>query len=91
MHLTAMLMLNSTLLIIRDIMSYMNNTYTNLNQDFSSTAEAWGLFFSLVEKMFTIDFVPVKADMISADVVKDPRDCSGLVFWNNLKLVKVDS
>ena len=80
MHPIAMLMLNSTVLIIRDIISYMNNTYTNLNQDFSSTAEAWGLFFSLVEKMFTVDFVPVKADMISVGVIDGPRAC-GDIFW----------
>ena len=80
MHPIAMLMLNSTVLIIRDIISYMNNTYTNLNQDFSSTAEAWGLFFSLVEKMFTVDFVPVKADMISVGVINGPRACDD-IFW----------
>ena len=37
------------------------------------------------------DFVPVKTDMISANVVSNPRACAGLVFWTNLKLVKVDS
>ena len=38
--------------------------------------------------MVTGDFFPVKVDMISVDVVNNPRDCSGLVFWTNIKLVK---
>ena len=35
------------------------------------------------------DFVPIKDDMISTDVVNNPRACAGLVFCMNLKLVKV--
>ena len=41
--------------------------------------------------MFTSDLFPVKASIISADVVNYPRACYGLVFWTKLKLVKVDS
>ena len=40
--------------------------------------------------MFTSDLVPVKTNIISADVVNYPRACAGLVSWTNLKLVKVD-
>ena len=35
------------------------------------------------------DFVPVKSNMICADVVNNPRVCAGLIFWNKLNLVKL--
>ena len=81
MQIISMRMLNSTVIFIRGFMSYMSKTYTTLNQAFSYTTESWYLVWFLVEEMFTSDFFPVKADMVSADVVKDPRACAGLVFW----------
>ena len=41
--------------------------------------------------MLTSYFFPVKANLISVDVVNNPIYFDSLVFCTNLKLVKVDS
>ena len=78
MQLLAMHMLNSADIFIREIIYYITNPYNTLNQSFSYTTESWYLVLFLVEEMFRSDFVSVKANMISTDVVNNPKACSGI-------------
>ena len=61
-------------------MYYMSNTYNNINQAFSFTNETWDIVWFLFDEMFTSDFVPVNTNIISVDVVNNPRACAGISF-----------
>ena len=91
MKLLAVDMLNASTKFLRDLFSYMGNTYLHLFQAFSNGTAAWDLVCFAVLEIFSNDFQPAKVDMANADIVTDVPACAATVFWTNLKLVQVAS
>ena len=91
MKLLANDMLNASTKFLRDLFSYMGNTYLHLFQAFSNSTAAWDLVCFAILEVFSNDFQPAKVDMANADIVTDVPACAATVFWTNLKLVQVAS
>ena len=91
MKLLANDMLNASTKFLRDLFSYMGNTYLHLFQAFSNSTAAWDLVCFAVLEIFSNNFQPAKVDMANADIVTDVPACAATVFWTNLKLVQVAS
>ena len=89
MKLLANDMLNASTKFLRDLFSYMGNTYLHLFQAFSNSTAAWDLVCFAILEIFSNDFQPAKVDMANADIVTDVPACAATVFWTNLKLVQV--
>jgi len=89
MKLLANDMLNASTKFLRDLFSYMGNTYLHLFQAFSNATAAWDLVCFAILEIFSNDFQPAKVDMANADIVTDVPACAATVFWTNLKLVQV--
>ena len=84
-------MLSASTKFLRDVFSYMGNTYLHLFSAFSNSSAAWDLVCFAVLEIFSNDFLPAKVDMANADIVTDVPSCAATVFWTNLKLVQVAS
>ena len=91
MKLLAIDMCNASTKFLRDLFSYMGNTYIHLFQAFSNATAAWDLVCFAILEIFSNDFQPAKVDMANADIVTDVPACAATVFWTNLKLVQVAS
>ena len=91
MKLLAIDMCNASTKFLRDLFSYMGNTYIHLFQAFSNSTAAWDLVCFAILEIFSNDFQPAKVDMANADIVTDVPACAATVFWTNLKLVQVAS
>ena len=89
MKMLAIEMLNASTKFLRDLFSYMGNTYLHLFQAFSDSTAAWDLVCFAILEIFSNDFQPAKIDMANADIVTDVPACAATVFWTNLKLVQV--
>ena len=89
MHLLAIEMLAASTKFLRELFSYMGNTYIHLFSAFNDGQAAWELVCFAVLEIFSNDFQPEKVDMATADIVGDVPQCAATVFWTNLKLVSV--
>jgi len=83
-------MVHLSIKFVRELFSYMDDAYIELNAAFKSSSETWDLVCFSVEQIFRNEFMAARSGMSTIDLKADnQRETAANVFWVNLLTLQV--